>query len=113
MFPRTALILRDLLPAAQIVIVDRNRANLDSARAWLGSDVEFECRVYPSHDEMAATVPYDLVVIPLAFDGNRDAVYAHPPANAIVHDWLWHRRETSSVVSLALLKRLNLVSRCA
>ena len=110
LFPRTALILRDLLPAAQIVVVDRNRANLDAARPWLGPDVEFECRVYPGSDELAAAA-YDLVVIPLAFDGNRNDVYAHPPTHTLVHDWLWHRRATSCVVSLALLKRLNLVSR--
>jgi hypothetical protein len=50
-------------------------------------------------------------VIPLAFDGDRDAIYRHRPAAAVVvHDWIWRRRGTSRVVSVALLKRLNLVT---
>src|SRR5207247_6824270 len=32
LFPRSALILRSLLPAAEITIIDGNRANLDRAR---------------------------------------------------------------------------------
>ena len=112
LFPRTALILRDLLPAARILIVDADRGNLDIARARLGSAVDFEWRHYPSDDEVSGTgVPYDLLVIPLAFDGNRAAIYRQPPAAAvIVHDWIWRRRGTSRVVSVALLKRLNLLT---
>ena len=42
--------------------------------------------------------------------GNRNAIYTQPPAPAvIVHDWIWRRRGTSRIVSLALLKRINLV----
>jgi hypothetical protein len=55
---------------------------------------------------------FDLVVIPLAFEGDRRALYATPPAAAmIVHDWLWRRQGVSAVVSWLLLKRLNLVIR--
>ena len=54
----------------------------------------------------------DLVVLPLAFDGDRDAIYAHPPAPVVVvHDWIWRRRGEGYVVSFLLLKRLNLVRR--
>jgi hypothetical protein len=54
----------------------------------------------------------DLLVVPLCFDGDREAIYRHPPARAvIVHDWLWRPRGTSRVVSFALLKRVNLVTR--
>ena len=50
----------------------------------------------------------DLVVIPLAFDGDRAALYTHPPAPAvIVHDWIWRKRGDSRIVSVALLKRIN------
>ena len=46
----------------------------------------------------------------LAFIGDRSTIYQHPPAPMVlVHDWLWHRRGTGLVVSLPLLKRLNLV----
>jgi hypothetical protein len=111
LFPRTALILRDLLPAARILIVDADRRNLDIARARLGAAVEFEWRRYPSNGEISGTsVPYDLLVIPLAFDGDRAAIYRQPPAAAvIVHDWIWRRRGISRVISVALLKRLNLL----
>src|SRR5439155_5802354 len=52
----------------------------------------------------------DLIVIPLAFIGNRSVIYRDPPAPAVlVHDWIWRRRGTGVVISLALLKRLNLV----
>jgi hypothetical protein len=55
---------------------------------------------------------FDLLVIPLAFEGDREAIYQHPSASAvIVHDWIWRLRGASSVVSWLLLKRLNLVIR--
>jgi hypothetical protein len=55
---------------------------------------------------------FDLLVIPLAFDGDRRALYERPPASAmLVHDWIWRRRGSSAVVSRLLLKRLNLVMR--
>jgi hypothetical protein len=112
LFPRTALILRDLLPAADILIVDADRRNLETARAWIGPEVTLESRRYPSSAEAAGSSPaYDLLVIPLAFDGDRDAIYRHRPAAAVVvHDWIWRRRGTSRVVSVALLKRLNLLT---
>ena len=54
---------------------------------------------------------FDVLVIPLSFKGNRDLVYQRPPTRALlVHDWIWHRRGEGRIVSLALLKRLNLVT---
>jgi hypothetical protein len=54
---------------------------------------------------------FDLVVIPLSYVGDREVIYARPPARAVlVHDWIWRARGTSAIVSLALLKRLNLVT---
>ena len=42
--------------------------------------------------------------------GDRRAIYARPPAPIVlVHDWIWRRRGESRIVSLALLKRINLV----
>jgi len=107
LFPRTALILQQLLPRARIVIIDENLANLDRARTRLNAaDVEFVHARYTITDRGA----YDLVVIPLSFDGDRRAIYARPPGCAvIVHDWIWNRRGTSRIVSVALLKRINLV----
>jgi hypothetical protein len=130
LFPRTALILRQLVPDATITIVDASRANLDRAAALLQDDGVAFVHARWNEDRVlgagccgagcwvpGAAVPFalcswDLVVFPLSFDGDRDAIYSHPPAPAvIVHDWIWRRRGTSRVVSLALLKRVNLVVR--
>lgn len=115
LFPRTALVLRDLLPSARIVIIDESANNLRVARAWLSNDVapeqriSLDCRTYPDARDGSDRL-YDLVVVPLAFHGNRDAIYRHPPTTTIVHDWLWRPHGRTTVVSPLLLKRVNLVT---
>ena len=104
LFPRTALILRELLPCARIDIMDASACNLELAQSFL--DAEFITRHYVPEESN-----YDLVVIPLSFDGSREAIYRNPPAPAVlVHDWIWRRRGTSRIVSVLLLKRLNLIT---
>jgi hypothetical protein len=108
LFPRTALILLELLPDARIVIVDADARNLATARSILGGSVEFVNHRQAPEDPCDC----DLMVIPLSFDGDRTAIYRRPPSRAVlVHDWVWRPRGTSKVVSAALLKRLNLVMR--
>jgi hypothetical protein len=109
LFPRTALVVRSLVPTARITIVEADRANLECARALLGgSAIEFEHARYGTSDRDGC----DLLIVPLAFDGDRSAIYARPPAAAVlVHDWIWRRRGVGCVVSIALLKRINLVRR--
>ena len=110
LFPRTALIVRRLLPHARITIVDASLPNLDRARAILQDDA-----IAFVHAQFVADVPLtcDVVVLPLSFDGDRAAVYARPPAaTLIVHDWIWRKRGTTRVVSPLLLKRVNLVRAC-
>jgi len=105
LFPRTALILREVLPSAEIVIIESNAENLAIARTLIGN-VEFVNRRYVSGE----FVDCDLLVIPLAFHGDCTAVYKDPPSRAVlIHDWMWRRRGTGTVVSTALLKRINLV----
>jgi hypothetical protein len=54
----------------------------------------------------------DLVILPLAFIGDRERAYENPPAaRVLVHDWIWARTPSGVVVSWWLLKRLNLVVR--
>jgi hypothetical protein len=107
LFPRTALILRDLLPGSRLVIIDADADNLETARSMIGGAVEFVHRRYRASGEAE---DFDLVVIPLSFDDERGAMYAQPPAKAVlIHDWLWRARGESAVVSPVLLKRLNLV----
>jgi len=112
LFPRTALVLRQLYPAARLTIVDASAANLAVARALLDDEgVEFiHAHFPPSLAISTGELRCDVLVIPLSFDGDRGPLYAHPPAPVvIVHDWIWRVRGTSRLVSPLLLKRLNLV----
>ncbi len=106
LFPRTLLVLRRLLPGATFLVIDRSAENLTTARPFAGEDVEFVHDCY--RPELLAGC--DLAVFPLAFVGDRAALYRRPPApRVVVHDWLWRRRGAGAVVSPLLLKRLNLV----
>jgi Fatty acid desaturase len=112
LFPRTALVLRRLIPEARLIIIDDNAAHLDVARRWFepAARVSFVHARFPAASDADRTDDYDIVVLPLSFEGDRDAMYARPPARAvIVHDWFWRRRGISRVISLLLLKRINLV----
>ena len=107
LFPRTAIVLRRLCPGARITIIDASQPNLDRARRLLDpAGIEFVHAWY-SPDRTAG---FDLVVFPLSFVGDRGEVYHAPPADlVVVHDWIWRRRGTSRIVSIPLLKRVNLV----
>jgi hypothetical protein len=115
LFPRTALALLDLLPAAAITVIDCNADHIRLAIPFVGGRIRFIHGFYPGND---AGNP-DLVVIPLSFIGDRKAIAAMPrttrerqdsPApTLLVHDWLWRRSGQSVIVSVALLKRINLI----
>ena len=110
MFPRTAIIMMKLLPAAEIIIVDCSEKSLASCRKFLpdSSRLKFvKERVGPETNRNV-----DMVVIPLSLIGDRGAMYAQPPARLVlVHDWIWSKQAESVVVSPWLLKRINLVRR--
>ncbi|MGH9841552.1 MAG: fatty acid desaturase, partial [Blastocatellia bacterium] len=76
LFPRTAVILNRLLPEARLILIDMSEENLRIARAFLEADVEFVNDCFDS----ASRYDPDLLVIPLAFVGDRAAIYRHPPA---------------------------------
>jgi hypothetical protein len=108
LFPRTALILRQLRPESRLVVIDCDAANVRAAQVFPLGDTEFVNERYDPDRHTG----FDLVVIPLAYVGDRDRLYRSPPAAALlVHDWLWRRTPRSKVVSWFLLKRLNLVTR--
>jgi len=108
LFTRTALILRRLLPDATLTVVDTNAANLETARTFLDARVAFVNATY----DAALADPADLVVIPLAFIGDRARLYSTPPArHVLVHDWIWSSWGESARVSWLLAKRINLVRR--
>lgn len=107
LFPRTLLVLQRLLPDARFLVIDRSADNLRTASAFLGDEVQVVHDAY----EPSQLVDADLAVFPLAFVGDREAIYRVPPAPVVVvHDWMWRRRGVGVPVSLWLLKRLNRVS---
>jgi hypothetical protein len=108
LFPRTALVLRRVLPDASLVIVDADAANLEVARTWLGATADYRHEFWdPRRPETA-----DVIVIPLAFRGDRRRVYERPAAPIVlVHDWIWRHHAPGVRISWLLLKRLNLVRR--
>jgi hypothetical protein len=109
LYPRTALILRRLLPDAALTVVEQDAAHRAVARRFLDAGVTFRHELY---NPRTASDRADLVVVPLAFHGDRRALYADAPAPLLlVHDWLWRRTATGVPVSWLLLKRLNLVTR--
>jgi hypothetical protein len=70
--------------------------------------VDSEVRLFDS----AISEDADLIVIPLSFIGDRGAIYRTPPARQVlVHDWIWSRHGSGAIVSVLLLKRINLVSK--
>ena len=116
LYPRTALVLADLLPTARLTLLDAVPSHLDRARAFLepliGSAPERVRLVAGIFDPCAAAPGVDLLVIPLAFRGDRARLYAAPVAPRVaVHDWIWRARgDRGARVSLLLCKRLNLVT---
>jgi hypothetical protein len=103
LFPRTALLLRELWPAAAITVLDQNEGHLEVARRWLGDAVRYECAVFVPGQEL----PADVVVLPLALRGRRRSIQTAPPAaRVLVHDWLWRRPGQGRVVSWWLCKRV-------
>ena len=108
LFPRTALVLRQLLPNARLTIIDQSAENIERARPYLKGDVRWIHAAYSFEQCERA----DLLIVPLAFIGERRVFYRHPPARAVaIHDWIWHRHPDGFDISLLLLKRLNLVRR--
>jgi len=111
LFPRTALILRKLMPDARLMVIDASERNVETAKSTLAQfaqPVEFLSEWY----DPARHADFDLLVVPLAYIGDRAAFYREPPAPVVlVHDWIWRRHRPGAVVSFLLCKRLNVVKR--
>ena len=106
LFPRTAIVLRELLPNAALTVIDLSRENLDTAQHFLPGEITLLNEPFDPRRHQ----DFDLLVIPLSLRGDRAAIYRSPAAEFVcIHDWIWRRRGESVVVSALLLKRLNLV----
>lgn len=111
LFPRTALLLRKLFPQAELTVVEADPQNIQLARSWVDGEVHFREGYFHPQMPSPGRAP-DLIVIPLAFRGDRASLYKQPPAGKVlVHDWYWRKRGVSIPVSIFLLKRLNLLER--
>ena len=110
LFPRTALLLKEVAPATTVTVIDSNEKHIQIAHTFLNGSVRYEHRTFES---AGSADEYDIVVIPLSYVGDRERLYRTPPARALlVQDWLWRPRgNATSTISWLLLKRLNLVLR--
>jgi len=107
LFPRTAIVLRRLLPDVRLTLLDANEEHITVARRFLDDRTVVRHLMYRG----AVCEGADLVVVPLAFLGSRRQIYERPPARAVlVHDWIWSRHGHGVIISPWLLKRLNLVT---
>jgi hypothetical protein len=113
LFPRTALVLRKILPHAQLTIVDQSEESLRIAREFL---VKQKLDAGGLRFEHAAFGPlladaHDLVVAPLAYVGDPSALLTASAGRLLLlHEWIWQRSSPhSAVISWLLLKRLSLV----
>jgi hypothetical protein len=113
LFPRTVLVLKRLLPSCELTVIDASAANIAVARRHLEragqlTGVHFVENFY--HPDRGVD-GVDLVVVPLAFDGDRallEEAAARVPV--LVHDWIWRRRSSHTrVVSWLLLKRVSVL----
>lgn len=128
LFPRSALLLRQRAPGLPITVLDARPEHLEAARACLRrrglseAGFRFTCGTFDATrpasargEDIGRERPDEegpgLAIVPLAYRGDRQALYRHPPAPlTLVHDWAWRRRgERGCLVSPWLLKRLNLV----
>jgi hypothetical protein len=113
MFPRTVVILRRLLPESRLIVLDQSAHSIELARRYLSARGEGERGVEfrEARFEPGSCPDFDLLVTPLALVGDQRALYAAARATPIlVHDWIWRSRgDHFAVVSVLLLKRLNLV----
>jgi hypothetical protein len=112
LFPRSALVLAELLPRARLTIIEAVPAHAARAAGFLAGVMPGRVR-FVTAPFAAVEARADLVAVPLAFRGDRAALYRRPPARLLaVHDWIWRvRGYRGVVVSWWLLKRLNLVEK--
>ncbi len=113
LFPRTLLALLDLLPQTAFTIIEKETTHIQEAQTVLQTHPNALDRVsFVKADFMIEHAHHaDILILPLAFVGDRAALYRQiPTPYAFIHDWIWQRKTPKSAsISWWLLKRLNLV----
>lgn len=112
LFPRTLLVLAELLPEARFVVVDHSVESVSRAiehlklRGFELRRVRFRIEAFDPREHSA----HDLVVAPLAYEGAAEELCEAARRTAFLrHEWLWRRGSgISRVVSPFLLKRVTL-----
>jgi len=106
LFPRSLIVLKNIYPGADVVAIDGDQRHIEIAKRFVKAKFIHEWFDPQRHGN------FDLMVIPLAYVGDKRTLYEQPIApNVLVHDWIWRKRGPGAVVSILLLKRLNLVTR--
>ncbi|HEV8604574.1 MAG TPA: fatty acid desaturase [Tepidisphaeraceae bacterium] len=109
LFPRSLIVLKRIYPTAEILAIEGSHPHIEIARRFVEPDVQFVNEWFDPHHHH----DFDLLVIPLAYLGSRDEIYQNPPTQRVlIHDWIWRRLGPGAIVSILLLKRINLVTRC-
>jgi Fatty acid desaturase len=113
LFPRSFLALRTLLPRSRFLVVDQSQGHIDAARGYLGrAAIDLGTAEFLRGTFTGAELDLgsdDLVVVPLAYEGSRGALRVLTAGAALItHDWAWRRAKVSAMVSVLLLKRVNL-----
>jgi hypothetical protein len=104
LFPRSLIILQKIFPKAHLTAIEADQQHIEIAKSFVAAEF-----INQWFDQTHCDC--DLLVIPLAFLGDRSAIYQNPPAKTVlIHDWLWRKSGPSAIVSVLLLKRLNLVT---
>ncbi len=124
LFPRSLLVLRQVLPGAAITVMDTSAEHLATARAHLlERGVPLDCVTFRQGRYEPDRAPWsdpaqgaewtqgvELVVLPLALEGDRAAAFEAGPVPRLLHAWLWEPAgSATAVVSRLLLKRVSLV----
>ncbi len=112
LFPRTLAVLRPLLPAAQLTVIEADLRHIEHARQWLSRhdpgalpNIQF----HHGRFEPATAPAADLLVLPLAYVGEVSHAVASAGCPVLQHAWLWQRGGVATaVVSPWLGKRVIL-----
>lgn len=102
LFPRSALVLGRIFPDAELIVLEKEQAHIETARSFLEKEVEFECRRFEGEPLEA-----DLVVLPLSFKGDVHSAIANQSAPVVVHEWLGTPSPGREIVSLLLWKQVS------